>query len=111
MASLLEKLIAKSQGLKRRIASLLAVVVELLQSVPGLEAYAAIVAQAAGALGVVGTGHAAAAKTLSKARLATLSSVISALLLLAPFVPQLAVAVPALQKIAALLGAAALVKK
>lgn len=95
------------RGLKRHLASVLAAVLEVLRVVPGAEQIVLWLEKAAGALGLVGLGHAAAKGTVSRFKLAGLSSLVSTIILLAYFVPSLQSLVPVLQKVAALLGAAA----
>lgn len=109
ISKLVGRVLARSQGLKRRIAGFLATLAALAAAVPGLQGAAPVLSQAAGAVGAVGLGHAALEKSLGTAKLGTLSSVLSALLLVAPSIPQLAAIAPILQLLAAVFGSMALV--
>lgn len=95
----------KSVGLKRYIASLLATVVEVLRVIPGSQEVISGIELAAGLIGITGIAHASSAKTLSKKKLLTASSLISFLIILVPYFPEAAPLLPLLQKAAALVGA------
>lgn len=101
-------LLFSSLGIKRYIASLLAALVEVLRAVPGTAESISAIELAAGFFGITGLTHAAGAKTVSKKKLASAASVVSALLALSYFVPALLPLRPYLEKVAGLLGAAAL---
>ena len=94
-------------GVKRHLASVLAAVLEVLRAIPGTEQLVFSVEKIAGGLGIVGLGHAAVKGSVSRFKLAGLSSLVSTLILLAYFVPSLQEFVPVLQKVAGVLGAAA----
>lgn len=59
--------IFKSVGAKRTIASILAIAVPVMQTVPVLAPYAEAVTILAGLFGLAGVGHAVAAGTLTDA--------------------------------------------
>lgn len=101
-------LLLRSFGLKRLITSWLNVIVEVLRVVPGSSEYIAVIELLAGYLGITGIGHAGINGDLTKKKLATASAAVASLVLVSTFVPQLAPLRPVLEKLAALLGAAAL---
>lgn len=97
----------QSLGIKRLIASWLSAVVEVLRAIPGTSEWISVIEVIAGAFGITGLGHSGAAGTMSKRKLATASAALAALIALSHVVPALAVARPFLEKLAALLGSAA----
>ncbi len=98
----------ESLGLKRYIASALSVVVEVLRAIPGAEGAVSAIEMIAGFFGITGIGHATVSGGIDKKILATASSAIASLIALSYFIPALAQFRPILEKVAALLGAAAL---
>lgn len=100
--------IFKSLGLKRIISSWLSTIVEVLRAVPGAAEYVSTIEVVAGFFGITGIGHAGVSGGLSEKKLATASAAVASLLMLSHFVPALAPFAPFLQKIAALLGTAAI---
>jgi hypothetical protein len=97
----------RSLGLKRLVASWLSAVVEVLRAIPGTSEWISTIEVTAGVFGVTGLGHSGAAGTLSKKKLATASAAVAALIALSHVIPALAVARPFLEKVAAVLGSAA----
>lgn len=96
----------KSKGLKRKLAALILVLAEVLGPIPGATKVIEYLIMIAGLLGGAAATHATVAGTLGKAKMLSLASVLSFLVLLAHFVPALAPAVPILAKLSVLLGAA-----
>jgi len=97
-----------SVGLKRRIAALAAALLELAKTVPALAPAIPILEYLAGIMGGIGVAHAGSEGTLGKAKLISISSLLSLLVLLAGHVPAAAAFLPLIQKLAALLGMAGL---
>lgn len=93
-----------SSGLKRRIVTLLAFVLDLTQQIPGLEQVNAALTAALGALGGTALLHAGAAGTLSQEKLAGVVSVLYALIGLSWVFPPLLPLVPYLTKAATVLA-------
>ena len=106
--SLFTSLIKKSTGLKRQIASLLLVLIELARSTPVLSGYVIVLEQLATLFGATGATHAAIAGTLDKHKVSSIASILAVLLGIGTFVPALTPYLPILQKIASLLGAVSL---
>lgn len=101
-------LLFSSLGLKRLIASLLSVIVEVLRVIPGTAEAVSAIEVVAGFFGITGITHAGVKGTLTKKKLATAAAAVSALIALSHVVPGLQPLVPYLEKIAAFLGAAAI---
>lgn len=97
-----------SLGLKRKLASALAVVLEVVRYIPEAAPFVAILEQIVAGLGGAAVAHASTAGTVSKFKLATASSVLSFLLGMSYAVPALAPYRAILEKLASLVGAAAL---
>jgi hypothetical protein len=106
MVTLLQRIFG-STGLKRLIASLLAVLYGLSSSIPGLNGLTGFIEMLAAAIGGVGVVHAVSVKSLSKSKLAGLSSILSILMLIAQYIPALHPYEPLIKQLAELLGAAA----
>lgn len=101
--------IFESLGVKRLVASLLSVIVEVLKAIPGAGEYITVVDMIAGFFGITGISHAAAIPgALTRKKLATASAAVATLTAVCLFIPPLAPFIPYLQKLAALFGAAAL---
>lgn len=110
MNKVLKKLLA-SKGGKRLLSSLIAILTSVSMLIPGLGEVINYLQTIAGAVGAVGVAHAAEAGTLSKAKIAGLSSVISFLILLSHYIPALVPYTALLQQLAAGLGISAVSMK
>lgn len=108
MASKFWKNLLKSKGVKRLLASVLAVVVEALKQVPGAGAFVAPLELGAGAIGGAGLLHASVGGTANKFVTAGLSSAASFLVLVCYCIPRLLPLVPGIQSAAAALGVVSL---
>lgn len=97
-----------SLGLKRKIASALAVVLELVRQIPEAAPFIAILEQIIAGLGGAAVAHASAAGTVNKFKLATVSSVLSFILGMSYALPALAPYRQILEKLSTIVGAAAL---
>lgn len=96
-----------SFGLKRLVASYLSIIVEVLRAVPGTAEIISSIEMVAGLFGITGIVHTGTTGDLTKKKLSTAAAAIAAVLFLARFIPAMAPFVPILEKVAALLGAAA----
>lgn len=99
-------MLLSSEGLKRKIASVIAFLLGLTMTVPALSFAIPVLTALAGLFGGVGAIQAVSVGSVSKAKIATISSVLSLLLLVATYVPALKPYVHVLQQLAAMLGAA-----
>lgn len=106
----LKKLLA-SKGGKRLLASLIAVLTSVSMLIPGLGDAIVYLQNIAGSVGAAGVAHATEAGTLGKAKVATLSSIFSFLVLLSHYVPALLPYTVILQQLAAGLGISAVSMK
>jgi len=95
---------AHSKGRKRLLSSVLGLSGILLSFLPGAEAISLLTEILAGSIGVVGLGHAARAKTITKKKLTSLAALSTALLAAAPFLPVLTPFIPILEGIVAVLA-------
>lgn len=93
-----------SLGFKRYIASMLTALASVMLTIPTLASSASVIQSAAAAIGAVGLAHAFRAKTLATGLLASLTSVISILVVAADTVPQLAPYRAVILLLAAVLG-------
>lgn len=98
-------ILTKSKSLKRKIASYLSVLLELVRPIPELAFVVPTVEMLAGAFGVVGITHAAGGGTVKTYKVLSLGALFSVLVAAAHVIPQLAPALPILIKLAALFGA------
>jgi hypothetical protein len=101
----------KSKTVKRVIASALATATSVLTFIPGTSEVVAALIWITGILGGVGVSHAAIAGTLGANNLATLSSVLSALVLVFQSVPELAPYAEWVLYLAGVLGIPVTIKK
>lgn len=99
----------KSTGVKRYIASITLVAIELLRAVPGADLLVNSLISVAGLFGATGTAHAALKETLGENRLATLASLLGIAILIASFIPEAAPYMPLLHQMAAIVGGASVV--
>lgn len=97
-----------TNGFKRTVAAALLVLIQLLNTLPGCEAWAQALVPIAALFGAAGITNASLAGTLSKAKLAGIAAAISILLFAAHFSPSLRPYVPFLEALAALFGTAGL---
>ncbi len=95
-----------SSGIKRQLASILAVVISIASSVPGLEVLVGVLNYINVALGGTAVSHAVVAGTVTKHKLVTLASILSLIAGLGAYIPSLAPFIEILQQVAGLLGAA-----
>lgn len=95
-----------SEGLKRKIAALLSLVLGVVAMFPGAQPIKDAVQLIASLFGVTGLVHATAAHTLSQHTLAGLASAVSIIIALSHVFPQLLPIVGPLQYVATMLGAA-----
>lgn len=98
------KSLFNSQGFKRKIASILAIAIEIAASVPELAPLVIPLQYIAGFFSVTGIAHGAVAQNINQYKLATLASILTALAAIAHFVPQLAPFEDWLRKAAAIVG-------
>lgn len=98
--------ILDSIGLKRRIASFIAILIAIASGNPELEPYVPVLVWIGSFFGVVGLTQAAVNGTLTKYSAASVASFFTILLAIAEFYPPLAPFISILQKLAALFGAA-----
>lgn len=96
--------IFESLGLKRKIAAILAIIIEIAAVIPELAPIMPILQYIGALFGVTGIVHGTAAKTISKFKLSTLASLLTALAALSLYVPALAPYTDYLQKAAAIIG-------
>ena len=101
------KALLGSKGVKRLLASLIGVVMTVVQFVPEAQGLLDVLQYLAGLVGGVGVVHATGLGTLGKAKLASLASLCSVLLLASHFIPALAPAAPWLTKLVSLFSALA----
>ena len=101
----------KSKGLKRLAASGLIAAAGVAAFIPGLSSASDYLAQAAGALGVVGVGHAVLKDTTYSFKLASLAAFLAALAEALKYIPDFAHYAEYVKWLAALLGAGALGNK
>lgn len=94
-----------SRGLKRKAVSLLALLVDVLSQIPGAEPVVAVLSQILGVLGGAAIGHAGAAGTLNKEKIAGAVSALYLLIFISSFVPALIPYLPVLYKVAGTLAA------
>ena len=99
--------VLNSFGLKRLIASWLSAIIEVLRAVPGASEYISAIEVAAGFFGITGISHAGATGSLTKKKTATASAAVASLIALSYVFPVLIPFRPFLEKLAAVLGAAA----
>lgn len=100
-----------SRGFKRKLASLLAIVAQLAQTVPGLGQVLVVLNYIAGLFGVAGVAHAAGSGTVTKFGAASIASVLAALLAAAQIYPALLPFVPIIQKLVLIFGVLGIAKK
>jgi hypothetical protein len=93
---------------KRLVASWLNVIVEALRVIPGTSEYIYTIEVAAGFFGITGIGHAGVKGTISKKKTASASAAVASLIALSYVFPVLIPFRPFLEKLAAILGAAAI---
>ena len=96
-----------SFGLKRLIASYLSIIIEVLRAMPGTAEVISTIEVVAGLFGITGIAHAGATGDLTRKKISTAAAALAGLVFVARFVPALAPFIPILEKIAAMLGAAA----
>jgi hypothetical protein len=101
--------IASSNGIKRIVTAVLVTVIGILASFPQTAQYVGTIQDIAGILGLTAVAQATIVGTLDKKKLAGLVSLLTALIAVAAFVPQLAPYVPIMQKLLAFLAAAGVV--
>jgi hypothetical protein len=94
-----------STGFKRNIASVLAMLYGIVSVIPEVQFLTTVLEQIAALFGITGLAQASVAGSLNKAKLASISSVLSVLLFIAQYVPALAPYAPILMKLAAIIGA------
>lgn len=94
-----------SKGLKRRVVTYLALLADVLRSIPGAEPALPIIDTTLGLLGGSAVAHAGAAGTLSQEKIAGAVAALYALIALAPFVPALLPLLPFLYKATGVLSA------
>lgn len=99
-----------SKGLKRRVASLLAVLSGLADTVPEVGFLVHYVNLVAGFFGITGVAHAAKAGTVMKFKATSTASFLVAFLAAAQAYPVLLPFVPLVQKLAFMFGVFGLVK-
>lgn len=93
-------------GLKRRIIVGLAVLADILRSIPGLESFSVALDQFIGALGGLAVGHAAVRDTLPEEIVGAIVALLYVLIAIAYWVPALTPFQPLLYKLVGLLAAA-----
>jgi hypothetical protein len=94
-----------SSGVKRRLVAYLNALLEVARAFPELAPAVSVLEQAIGLLGGVALVHAAGGGTLSKYKLAGISSLLSVIISVGHFVPALTPFMPVLTKLAAFFGA------
>lgn len=94
----------KSTGLKRRIASLLSMLMGIVMLVPEAQGLATAIQWLATFFGVAGLIHAVPAKSLSKELIGTITSLLATIVGASYFFPFLLPAVPILKQIIIILG-------
>ena len=99
----------KSTGVKRRIASLIAVMSGIAATTPSLAGAVPLLQWLAAAFGGVGVGHAVTEGTVGTAKAASWSSIFSVLLALTTQFPALAPFASLIQVLAMVFGAAGVV--
>ena len=101
--------IMTSAGIKRQIAAVLAIILEVLRAIPGGNELVLALEGVAATVGLAGLGHAAAQNTLlARKRLAGLASLCMIMATVLKFFPDYAGFVMPLEQAAALFGAASL---
>lgn len=115
MISILRSVLAKtigrlieSSGIKRKLVTWLAFVLDVTRLIPGAEQAVLLLDQINGTLGIGAVGHAAGSNTLSKEKIAGVVAVLYGLIALSIWIPALAPALPFLYKAAGTLAAARL---
>lgn len=104
MSWFLTKLLS-SAGFKRNLAAVLAALYGIVSVIPELQMMTAVLEQIAAFFGITGIAHATGAGTLSKAKLSTISSVLSVLLFASQYIPFLTPYAPIIMKLASIIGA------
>lgn len=94
-----------ANGLKRKLAALLASLVKISATVPALQPYTIYLEWLAGLVGGAGLGHALFAGSWRKYLLSGIASLMSILLVASEHTPSLQPYVPLLQSIVSVLGA------
>lgn len=97
--------LVQANGLKRKLAALLASLVKISATVPALQPYTIYLEWLSGLVGGAGLGHALLAGSWRKYLLSGLASLMSILLVASEHTPSLQPYVPLLQSITSLLGA------
>lgn len=95
-----------SSGIKRKLASIVAVLISLGSAVPGLDVFVGVLNSINAALGGAAVAHASATGTLGTYKLSGIASILTLIAGISSYIPVLAPYTAILQQIAGLFGAA-----
>ena len=104
------KKLLESLGIKRYLATVISGITAVVAGIPALAFLIPILTAASAALGITGVANATVSGTIKQYKLNSIASIVAVLILVCHQVPSLAIYLPVLQAIAALLGGSAVAK-